>query len=136
MNLSKVAVGEEEYYQGLIPFYGADGLVGSLTMLQPLAISASRTWQMVELLGLVFIGCILLIVPLCLFGSNHLIKPIRGIINILKQTTNQVSGASDRVASTSLELSEGAGSQASAIEENLVLPGANGFIYHAECGKR
>jgi methyl-accepting chemotaxis protein len=44
-------------------------------------------------------------------------RPISGIIRTLTRTAHRVSGASDRVATTSFQLSEGAGEQASALEE-------------------
>jgi hypothetical protein len=115
--LQRVELEEGAYYQGALPLYGRGDFVGALALLQPTEVSASGTWQMVRLLGLVYLGCFLLIVPLGLWGSNRMTRPISGIIRTLTRTAHRVSGASDRVATTSFQLSEGAGEQASALEE-------------------
>ena len=115
--LEKIDLEDGAYYQGSLPLYGQGEFVGALTLLQSTDVSAAGTWQMVRLLGLVYLGCFLLIVPLGLWGSNHMTRPISGIIRTLTRTSHRVSGASDRVATTSFQLSEGAGEQASALEE-------------------
>jgi len=115
--LHRVDLEAGAYYQGAFPLYGRGEFVGVLAFLQPTEVSAAGTWQMIRLLGLVYLGCFLLIVPLGLWGSNHLTRPISGIIRTLTRTAHRVSGASDMVATTSFQLSEGAGEQASALEE-------------------
>ena len=115
--LHPVDLEDGTYYQGALPLYGQGELVGSLALLQSTDVSIAGTWQMVRLLGLVYLGCFLLIVPVGLWGSNRMTRPISGIIRTLTRTSHRVSGASDRVATTSFQLSEGAGEQASALEE-------------------
>jgi hypothetical protein len=107
----------ERYFQGLLPLYGRDGLVGAVACLRDYASSAAGIWEMIRLMGMVYLGCILLIVPLGLVFSSRLTKPISSIIQTLTRAAHKVASASDLVANTSLQLSEGAGNQASAIEE-------------------
>ncbi len=115
--LSEVLAGDDKYYQGLLPLQGAQGAAGVAAALYSVSESAAGTWQMVQLLGAVYLGCVLLIVPIGLAFSSRLTRPITRVIRMLSQASHAVSSASDRVASTSFQLSEGAGEQASAIEE-------------------
>ncbi len=113
----EVEARDQGYFQGVMPVYGPGGLVGSIACLRDSASSAAGTWEMIRLLGLVYLGCILLIVPVGLAFSSRLTRPISNIIQTLNRTAYRVASASDRVADTSFQLSEGAGEQASAIEE-------------------
>lgn len=115
--LNEIDLEGEAYYQGVLPFHGSKGRIGALSSLHAASASAAGTWQMIRLLGMVFLGCILLIVPVGLSFSVRLTRPIARIIGELNQAAQEVSRASDRVASTSLQLSEGAGEQSSALEE-------------------
>ena len=115
--LNEVDVGGESYYQGVLPFYGSEGKIGALSALHGVSASATGTWQMIRLLGVVFVACLLLIIPIGLGFSIRLTRPIARIILTLTESAHQVSRSSERVASTSLQLSEGAGEQASALEE-------------------
>lgn len=117
MIAGETLAGGEEYYQGLLSLQGTQGVIGVLAALYPVSDSAAGTWQMVQLLGVVYLVCILLIVPIGLAFSSRLTRPITRVIQMLSQASHAVSNASDRVASTSYQLSEGAGEQASAIEE-------------------
>ncbi|MFO7783573.1 MAG: methyl-accepting chemotaxis protein [Thermodesulfobacteriota bacterium] len=115
--LGDALVSGDEYYQGLLPLQGLQGTVGVLAALYPFSESMAGTRQLVQLLGVVYLVCLLLIVPIGLAFSSRLTRPITRIIQMLTKASHSVSSASDRVASTSYQLSEGAGEQASAIEE-------------------
>ncbi len=117
MIMGEALAAGEKYYQGLLPLQGPQGVIAVAAALFPVSKSAAGTHQMMRLLGVVYLVCILLIVPIGLAFSSRLTHPITRIIQMLSQASHEVSSASDRVASTSFQLSEGAGDQASAIEE-------------------
>ena len=115
--LNNIDVAEESYFQGVLPLYGESGRVGAITTLLSKDIVSENTWQMIKLLTLVFIGCLLLIIPSAIFFSNSLAKPINRIIDNLSDTARQVYHASVQVSSSSHQLAEGASKQASSLEE-------------------
>jgi len=117
ISLGEAVAGGKDFYQGLLPLKGSQGTVGVMAALYPVSEAAAGTRQMVQLLGVVYIVCILLIIPIGLAFTSRLTRPITRIIQMLTEASHSVSSASDRVASTSHQLSEGAGNQASAIEE-------------------
>mgnify|MGYP006285885489 FL=1 len=107
----------ETHYQRVLPLQGTEAVIGAVAVLQAASDAASGTWQMIQLLGVVYLGCLLLIIPVGLGYTSRLTRPITRVIRSLTGTAHTVASASDRVASTSLQLSEGAGEQASALEE-------------------
>ena len=117
MVLNNIDIAEESYFQGVLPLYNESGRVGTITTLLSKDIVSANTWQMIKLLTLVFIGCLLLIIPSAIFFSNSLAKPINRIIDNLSDTARQVYHASVQVSSSSHQLAEGASKQASSLEE-------------------
>jgi hypothetical protein len=112
-----VPVSGEPHHQRVLPLQGGGAVVGAVAVLQAASDAASGTWQMIQLLGVVYLGCLLLIIPVGLGYTSRLTRPITRVIRSLTGTAHTVASASDRVATTSLRLSEGAGEQASALEE-------------------
>jgi len=117
MALNTIDIEVESYFQGILPINSESGRVGAITTLLSKNIVSANTWQMIKLLTLVFIGCLLLIIPSAIFFSNSLTKPINRIIDNLSDTARQVYHASVQVSSSSHQLAEGASKQASSLEE-------------------
>ena len=117
MLLNDIDIAGEEYFQGILHLYGDSGRAGAISALLSKDIVSENTWQMINLLSLVFIGCLLLIVPLAIFFSNSLSGSINRIINNLSDTAEQVYHASIQGSSSSNHLAEGASKQASSLEE-------------------
>lgn len=115
--LNTIDIEKESYFQGILPLYSESGRVGAITTLLSKDIVSANTWQMIKLLTLVFIGCLLLIIPSAIFFSNSLAKPINRVIDNLSDTARQVYHASVQVSSSSHQLAEGASKQASSLEE-------------------
>jgi hypothetical protein len=115
--LNNLTLKEGEFFQGVLPLYGAGKYVGAVAALESTNIVKSNTWQMVQLLGLVYLGCILVILPCGFAFSNRLTKPLVRIIGTLEKTSEKVSSASAQVSSSSAELAEGASEQAASLEE-------------------
>ncbi len=115
--LNDIEVSEEGYFQGILPLRSESAMIGAVATLLSKDIVSNNTWQIIKLLVLVFIGCLLLIIPSAIFFSNSLTKPINRIIDDLTDTAQQVYNASTQVSSSSRQLAEGASRQASSLEE-------------------
>jgi hypothetical protein len=106
-----------DYFQGVLPLYGDSRFVGAVSALQSSDIVKANTWQMIRLLGLVYLICILVILPCAYLFSNSLTKPIHRIIASLTATSQTVSAASNQVSVSSQRLAEGDSEQAASLEE-------------------
>ena len=115
--LNDIDLKEGTYFQGVLPLYGATRLVGAIAALQSTDIVKSNTWQMIKLLGLVYLACILVIMPCAFVFSNSLTKPINKIIRTLTATSQKISSASAQVSTSSQQLAEGATEQSASLEE-------------------
>lgn len=110
-----LAIGE--YFQGVLPLFSGSEKVGAIAALQSTGIMKANTWQMIRLLGLVYLACLLVVVPCAILFARSLTKPINRIIDILTRTSERVSSASDQVSSSSQRLAEGSSQQAASLEE-------------------
>ena len=115
--LSDIKLEGGKFFQGIFPLYGQGKYVGAIAALQSMDIARANTLQFVWLLGLVYLGCILVIVPCCLFFSRSVNNPIREIISTLTTNTQKVASTSSQLSSSSYQLAEGASQQAASIEE-------------------
>ncbi len=112
-----VSVAGNGYFQGLLLLSNDSGSVGAIASLLSKESARANAVQMMERLALVFVGCILLMLPVLFFLSGSLTKPIHLVIKGLTLTSKRVSSASGQVASSSQELAEGASEQAASLEE-------------------
>jgi len=115
--LNDVDLQEGAYFQGILPLYRDSSLAGAVAALYSKDIVKANTWQMIQLLGLVYLGCLLLMVPLALFFSSSLTRPVKKVIDTLTETAHRVSSASDQVTGSSRQLAEGASQQAASLQE-------------------
>jgi hypothetical protein len=106
-----------DYFQGVLPLYGDSRFVGAISALQSTDIVKANTWQMIRLLGLVYLICIGVVSPCAYFFSNSLTKPIHRIIGSLTATSLKVSAASNQVFVSNQQLAEGASEHAASLEE-------------------
>ena len=109
---------EGSYFQGVLPFYNQSKYVGAVSVLLSQKTALASTWKMIRLLGLVYLGCILLIIPCAIIFSRSLSGPITRTIRVLTETAHEVSDASEQVSASSGQLAEGASEQAASIEES------------------
>jgi len=105
------------FFQSVLPLFDDSNRVGAISSLLSKDIVRSNTLQMIKLLGMVYLACILVILPLVFLFSNSLAKPMNRIINSLTDSADKVSGASGQVSSSSHQLAEGSSEQAASIEE-------------------
>jgi ABC-type transporter Mla subunit MlaD len=114
---NEIVLNGGRYFQGVLPLYGDSKLVGAIAALQSTAVSEANTWQMVRLLGLVYLGCLLVILPCAYFFAGSLTRPIHKVIETLGATAQKVSSASSQVSLSSQNLAAGASQQAASLEE-------------------
>lgn len=106
------------FFQGVLPLYNdSNRMVGAISSLLSKDIAKSNTLEMIKLLGMVYLACILVILPLVFLFSNSLAKPINIIIKSLSDSADKVSGASSQISSSSHQLAEASSEQAASIEE-------------------
>jgi ABC-type transporter Mla subunit MlaD len=104
-------------FQGVLPLFGSAGKTGAIAVLFPKDIVKANTWQMIRLLGIIYLLCILIIIPVTLIFSKSISKPIGNIIAGLTEGADQVASAASEVSAGSQSLAEGASEQAASIEE-------------------
>ncbi|MEE4352069.1 MAG: methyl-accepting chemotaxis protein, partial [Desulfatiglans sp.] len=106
-----------DYFQGVLPLIGNGEKAGAIAALLSKDIVKANTWQMIKLLGIVYLACILVIIPVAFVFSNSLTKPINRIIEALTDMAQKVADASRQVSSSSGQLAAGASDQAASLEE-------------------
>jgi ABC-type transporter Mla subunit MlaD len=117
ISLNDVQLEKGDYFQGVLPLFGGAGKAGAIAVLIPKAIVKANTWQMIRLLGIIYLACILIIIPLTLLFSSSIARPIGNIISGLTEGSDQVASAAHQVSAGSQSLAEGAAEQAASIEE-------------------
>ncbi|MBF0529219.1 MAG: methyl-accepting chemotaxis protein, partial [Deltaproteobacteria bacterium] len=80
--LSDVDIGNDSYFQGVLPLYNKTGPIGSLAALYSKELAKANTRQLIWLLTTVDFGCILVFVPLAVFFANLLAKPIKKCVRL------------------------------------------------------
>ena len=115
--LNDVTLGKGAFFQGVLPLFGPTGKTGAIAALLSKDIVKSNTWQMIRLLGIVYLVCILIIIPVTFIFSSSLVKPINRIIEILTDVAQKLANASGQVSASSSELATGASEQAASLEE-------------------
>jgi hypothetical protein len=115
--LNEIEVGKQGYFQGILPIRGTSRPIGAVAALYSKKFAHANTRQMVVLLGLVSLGCLVLVLPFCILFAHSLTKPIDRAIESLSHAADEISEASALVSSTSQQLADGASAQAASLEE-------------------
>ena len=115
--LNDVGLEKGDCFQGVLPLFGPTGQAGAIAALQSKDIVKANTWQMIRLLGIVYLACILIIIPVTFMFSNSLTKPINRIIGALTEMARKVADASRQVSTSSGQLASGASEQAASLKE-------------------
>ena len=76
VNFGEIDMEKGSYFRGLLPIYGPEGYVGSITALHSKRITRENTLQMIKILSLISLGCVLVFLPLAFLFANSFIKPI------------------------------------------------------------
>jgi hypothetical protein len=115
--LNEIDLKGGSYFQGILPLYGEKGLIGILAVLLSSQALWSITWQMVRLLMLVYLICMVLIIPFALFFSHSLSTPIHKVIRSLADAAEKLFATSFHASSSSQQLAETTSQQAASLEE-------------------
>ena len=115
--LSEIRLKNEGYFQGILPLYRNGVYTGAIVSLYSKRLARQNTLQMIKVLVLVSLLCLVLIIPVTMFSSHHLARAITRPIEALAAGAEQVDDASTQISASSQSLAEGAGRQASSLEE-------------------
>ena len=115
--LNDVALEKGNCFQGVLPLFGKAGKTGAVAALLSKDIVKTNTWQMIRLLGIVYLGCIVIIIPLTFLFANSIARPINRIIEVLSGMVGKLGNASGQVSASSDALATGSADQAASLEE-------------------
>ncbi len=101
ISFNNIKVNNQNYFQGLLPIYTDSKLIGALTFFQSTAVAKANTFQMIKYLIIIFIVCILLILPLTMLFSNTLTKPISAVVAGLRDAAEGEGDLTKRLEITS-----------------------------------
>ncbi len=78
---NEVNLNEDRYFQGILPLAGSNGRVCAATALYSKRHAEENVRQIIRLLALAYLSCMLLIIPLVIFFSNSLTRPIHKVVD-------------------------------------------------------
>ncbi len=81
---NEIKIQDHGYLQGLMPFHAGSRPIGALAFLQSDRVIAENTRQMVMMLSLVALACMVFSIPLAIYVSSKIVKPILEIVVRLK----------------------------------------------------
>lgn len=80
----RVMADEKSYIEGIWPLKGGSGTTGAIISFYPLDTAIENTQQIINLLALISFGCIFISVPIIFIFSNSLTKPLKLVVNGLR----------------------------------------------------
>jgi ABC-type transporter Mla subunit MlaD len=116
-SFNEITLQNDGYFQGVLPLYSESEYLGAVAALCSQQEARANTWQMLRLLLMVFLGCLLFVLPLTVVFSKTLTKPIHRVIARLIDSGEAVADASNKIFSASHNLAEGATQQAASLQE-------------------
>jgi hypothetical protein len=120
--LNEIEVEKQGYFQGILPIRGPSKPLGAVAALYSKKFAHANTRQMVLLLGLVSLGCLVLILPFCILFAHNLTKPIDRAIESLTHAADEISEAASQ------RLDQEAGGMNTIEEELVSLVGHRGRV--------
>jgi methyl-accepting chemotaxis protein len=112
-----IDVGEAGYADGAMVLADGDRPVGAITVLFSHARLSENTFETIKLLAIVALIGVLATVPVSLILSRSVTRPVRRVIGVLDDDSQQVARASVQISRASEKQAGGAGHQASSLEE-------------------
>lgn len=79
-----LTIQDKSYFQGVSPIYSGSECIAAIASLHSKEIAKANAWQMIRMLVLVFLSCILVVLPITLFFSNSMIRPISRVVTGLR----------------------------------------------------
>ncbi len=96
-----IEVNKNKYFQGLLPIYTNKALCGAVSVLTSNKTVVDNTMQLVYTLVIVYLCCIVLIIPLALFFSGTIVKSILRVTVSLKDVAEGEGDLTKRIPITS-----------------------------------
>lgn len=90
-----------KYFQGLLPVYSDKSLAGAIALLTSNKIVKDNTLQLVYTMVIVYLCCIVLIIPVALFFSGTMVKSILRVTSSLKDAAQGEGDLTKRIPITS-----------------------------------
>ncbi|MCP4023802.1 MAG: methyl-accepting chemotaxis protein, partial [Desulfobacteraceae bacterium] len=82
--LDVVEIGKKDYIQGLLPVYSRDSYAGAVAVLSSTKTVVDNTLQVLYTLVVIYLCCIVLIIPMAFFFSGTMVKSILNVTASLK----------------------------------------------------
>ncbi|WDP89940.1 MAG: methyl-accepting chemotaxis protein [Desulfobacter sp.] len=89
--------GGKDYFQGLLPIYENTNSAGAIALLAPSDRVMQNTLQVVYTMGIVYLCCMVLTIPLALFFSSSMVKPILRVTEGLKDVAEGEGDLTKRI---------------------------------------
>jgi len=96
-----IEVDKQQYFQGLLPIYTDKALAGVIAVLTSNKIVKDNTLQLVYTLVIVYLCCIVLIIPIAWFFSGTMVKSILRVTASLKDVAEGEGDLTRRIPVTS-----------------------------------
>ncbi len=84
VTLNEIAIDGTDYYQGLIPLYADDRLVGSIAALHSKDKVQQSTWELIRTLWLISLASSLFIFPFAWYFASSISRPLTVLSRILR----------------------------------------------------
>ncbi|MFW6332794.1 MAG: methyl-accepting chemotaxis protein [Thermodesulfobacteriota bacterium] len=121
IQFTEIRSDESVYFQALLPFHHDGAFTGAVTALFPKAALTAQMMRIFFWLTAVFLGCILLIVPLAILFSNSIARPLSRASDRLNDGVRELETVSSQVRDASEQLADGTSQQAASLEETASL---------------
>ena len=91
----ELKLAEDSYFEGVLPLFADTDLIGAISALVSLGELRQSTRKIIQLLWVVFLVCLLVVIPISVLFSNSLVKPISRVVERL---TDLARGEGDLTA--------------------------------------
>ncbi|MCK5164025.1 MAG: methyl-accepting chemotaxis protein [Desulfobacula sp.] len=95
--LNIINIGDKKYLQGILPVYSKGKYTGAITALNSTETIINKTMQVVYVLVIVYLCCIVLIIPVALFVSGTIVKSIIKVTESLKDVAQGEGDLTKRI---------------------------------------
>jgi len=117
VGFNEIQLNVGDYFEGMLPIFADSEYVGSVAALYSKATYKANVLKIVQMMAVVFLVCLLLIIPAAVVFSNSLAKPILHAVQGFTEISGDLVSAAGQVSSSSSLLAEGASQQAASLEE-------------------
>ncbi|MDY0042678.1 MAG: methyl-accepting chemotaxis protein, partial [Desulforhabdus sp.] len=117
VGFAEVQLDNGDYFQGVLTIFTDSEYIGSIAALYSKANYRANLVNLVQMMAIVFLVCVLVIIPAAVIFSNSLAKPIMHAVRGFTDISGDLVTAAGQVSSSSSLLAEGTSEQAASLEE-------------------